>query len=71
VIEGDAPQTVVQGEFASEENTGSSNTQKQQTGRVVGIIKRNWRPYCGIILPSANASVCAPIRFSISSEINC
>ena len=25
----------------------------QPTGRVVGIIKRNWRPYCGTLLPLA------------------
>ncbi len=24
----------------------------QPTGRVIGIIKRNWRPYCGTILPA-------------------
>lgn len=23
----------------------------QPTGRVMGVIKRNWRPYCGILLP--------------------
>ena len=23
------------------------------TGRVVGIIKRNWRPYCGTLQPSS------------------
>ena len=23
----------------------------QPTGKVVGIIKRNWRPYCGMLLP--------------------
>ena len=26
----------------------------QPTGRVVGIIKRNWRPYCGTLLPRAS-----------------
>jgi exosome complex exonuclease DIS3/RRP44 len=26
---------------------------RQTTGRVVGIIKRNWRQYCGILQPSA------------------
>ncbi|KAH3778706.1 exosome complex exonuclease RRP44-like isoform X1 [Dreissena polymorpha] len=26
---------------------------RQPTGRVVGIIKRNWRQYCGILQPSA------------------
>ncbi|XP_033115744.1 exosome complex exonuclease RRP44-like [Anneissia japonica] len=25
---------------------------REPTGRVVGIIKRNWRPYCGILQPS-------------------
>ncbi len=23
------------------------------TARVVGIIRRNWRPYCGILMPSS------------------
>lgn len=23
------------------------------TGRVVGIVRRNWRPYCGMLLPCA------------------
>ena len=26
--------------------------QRQPTGRVVGIIRRKWRQYCGILLPS-------------------
>ena len=25
---------------------------KQPTGRVVGVIKRNWRQYCGMLQPS-------------------
>ena len=29
----------------------------QPTGRVVGIIKRNWRPYCGTLLPLTFSSV--------------
>eukprot|EP00039_Didymoeca_costata_P030881 m.31903 g.31903 ORF g.31903 m.31903 type:complete len:951 (-) comp8358_c0_seq3:35-2887(-) len=28
----------------------------QPTGRVVGISKRNWRPYCGVILPPKRKS---------------
>lgn len=28
----------------------------EPTGRVVGIIKRNWRPYCGTILPLSSMS---------------
>ena len=24
----------------------------QPTGKVVGIVKRNWRQYCGVLLPS-------------------
>lgn len=32
---------------------GSSNKmQKTPTGKVVGIIRRNWRQYCGILQPS-------------------
>ena len=29
----------------------------QPTGRVVGVIKRNWRPYCGTILPLAHSAM--------------
>lgn len=24
------------------------------TGKVIGIIKRNWRNYCGVLLPTSN-----------------
>jgi exosome complex exonuclease DIS3/RRP44 len=30
----------------------NSNKEKQPTGKVVGIIKRKWRQYCGIIQPN-------------------
>ena len=43
---------------SEEEDTTKENTQRQvskslvePTGRVVGIVKRNWRPYCGTLLP--------------------
>ena len=29
----------------------------QPTGKVVGIIKRNWRPYCGTLLPLTNSAM--------------
>uniref|UniRef100_A0A2C9KY59 CSD1 domain-containing protein n=1 Tax=Biomphalaria glabrata TaxID=6526 RepID=A0A2C9KY59_BIOGL len=46
-----------------EENRGLNDSEKliqnkvprelrQPTGRVVGIVKRNWRQYCGILQPS-------------------
>jgi exosome complex exonuclease DIS3/RRP44 len=30
----------------------SNKKEKQPTGKVVGIIKRKWRQYCGIIQPN-------------------
>jgi len=35
--------------------------QRVCTGRVVGIIKRNWRQYCGIIKKSDRSVRCAPL----------
>ncbi|EDV25093.1 uncharacterized protein TRIADDRAFT_25898 [Trichoplax adhaerens] len=47
------------------ETAGLENTAREEklenyiadalpSGKVVGIIKRNWRPYCGILLPNPN-----------------
>ncbi|XP_028406202.1 exosome complex exonuclease RRP44-like [Dendronephthya gigantea] len=45
-------------EEEAEESTAKQNNQrskrKQKSGRVVGIIRRNWRPYCGVLSPSPN-----------------
>lgn len=30
---------------------------KQPTGRVIGIIKRNWRSYCGVLRPKESKTV--------------
>lgn len=32
--------------------------EREPTGRVVGIIRRKWRQYCGILLPSQDKNVC-------------
>ncbi|KAG1650303.1 Exosome complex exonuclease RRP44 [Nymphon striatum] len=34
------------------ENVKSSNSCKNPTGKIIGIIKRNWRQYCGMLRPS-------------------
>lgn len=34
---------------------------RQPTGKIVGIIKRNWRQYCGILQPSALKEVCVAV----------
>lgn len=35
--------------------TAASPAEKQISGRVVAIVKRNWKPYCGSIEPSTSA----------------
>ena len=40
----------------------NEESEKQPTGKIVGIIKRNWRPYCGTI------SVTKPIGTTMSSS---
>ena len=53
VIEGETPATF----NADDGNDLEGGSKKQLTGKVVGIVKRNWRPYCGIILPSSTPNV--------------
>ena len=36
------------------EGTSESSIYVRPTGRVIGIIKRNWRNYCGVLLPTVN-----------------
>eukprot|EP00042_Codosiga_hollandica_P046300 m.485558 g.485558 ORF g.485558 m.485558 type:complete len:1099 (+) comp57208_c0_seq10:182-3478(+) len=59
VIEGEGTQTLGEGQFGDDNEVQQdtvSATKKQTTGRVVGIVKRNWRPYCGVIIPSPSKS---------------
>lgn len=44
--EGEDPGDIVE---ADELVTVSSSSEKTPTGRVVGIIRRKWRQYCGIL----------------------
>ena len=34
----------------------SGRGRARPTGRVVGVLKRNWRPYCGTLLPSESGA---------------
>ena len=44
-------------------SNGDKLSQSQQpTGRVVGIIKRNWRAYCGTLLPLAHSASMSSTR---------
>ena len=36
------------------EGTSESSIYVRPTGRVIGIIRRNWRNYCGVLLPTVN-----------------
>ncbi len=38
-------------EVKSADKNGKKSSPCKETGRIVGIIKRNWRPYCGTLLP--------------------
>lgn len=38
--------------FKSQLKTAVNDKMLKPTGRVVGIIKRNWRPYCGMLSKS-------------------
>uniref|UniRef100_UPI00358EC805 exosome complex exonuclease RRP44-like isoform X1 n=2 Tax=Myxine glutinosa TaxID=7769 RepID=UPI00358EC805 len=37
---------------SEEQVVAAATTARRPTGRVVGIIKRNWRPYCGMLMAS-------------------
>ncbi|XP_022091521.1 exosome complex exonuclease RRP44-like [Acanthaster planci] len=41
-------------DFEENESVSSQPTNSQPSGKVVGIVKRNWRPYCGVLQPSNN-----------------
>lgn len=38
--------------FPSQLKCAASNADLKPTGKVVGIIKRNWRPFCGMLSQS-------------------
>lgn len=38
----------------------------EPTGRVVGIIRKNWRPYCGILMASSTPG---PARFAVPNRL--
>eukprot|EP00126_Sphaerothecum_destruens_P011113 Sdes_comp20858_c0_seq9m17701 len=42
---------------------------QRKTCRVVGVIKRNWRPYCGILLPNHHRQLSA--NSTNNSSLNC
>eukprot|EP01132_Coremiostelium_polycephalum_P004708 gene4708-5880_t len=43
---------------------------KQPTGRVVGIIKRNWKPYCGAVEFKGDAAKATGLHFLLFSPID-
>lgn len=43
---------VLETEKVLDKFVSSNKMQKTPTGKVVGIIRRNWRQYCGILQPS-------------------
>ena len=49
----------------SEEN---SNIEKETTGRVVAIARRNWREYCGSLEPIAEGTIHNYVLFKASSD---
>lgn len=49
----DDPGDVVDDEKILSENKSVATIEKQPTGKIVGIIRRKWRQYCGILQQSA------------------
>lgn len=46
----------------------AAESARKPTGKVVGIIKRNWRPYCGMLNPSQIKEVsldCSMIPYTV------
>lgn len=50
--EEEADDDVLETEEVLDKFVAANKMQKTPTGRVVGIIRRNWRQYCGILQPS-------------------
>lgn len=48
---------VLETEKVLEKFVSSEKMQQTPTGKVVGIIRRNWRQYCGILQPSNTEGV--------------
>ena len=48
-----------------------TSSQVQPTGRVVGIIKRNWRAYCGTLLPLTHSSMSSTRRHTFVPAERC
>lgn len=48
-----------------------NNPQAKPTGRVVGIIKRNWRAYCGTLLPLSHSSMSSTRRHTFVPAERC
>ncbi len=59
------------GERYSKTKTKSNNSSVQPTGRVVGIIKRNWRGYCGTLLPLTHSSMSSTRRHTFVPAERC
>ena len=49
---------------AEEAEGKESNEKKQPTGEIVAIIKRAWRPYCGVIEAPSGSSSSSRVLFS-------
>lgn len=71
---------VIETEKVLDKIISSNKMQKTPTGKIVGIIRRNWRQYCGILQPSniegvmfRKLSLLAPVyiylRFTILSSV--
>lgn len=54
----DDPGDVLEDDKIFDENKNVAAVEKTPTGKVVGIIKRKWRQYCGILQRSALKEVC-------------
>ena len=52
----------------SSSNSGTSSSRRKETGRVMGIIKRNWRPYCGTLLPPQHAPISSTRHLFVAAE---
>lgn len=57
VMRDDSAGTLVEGGQVPDGETALDSVNKQVTGRVVGIVKRNWRHYCGTIMPPQKSHV--------------
>lgn len=49
ILEDDEVRVALDDDIAQQEEKELGTSSKRPTGKVVGIVKRNWRPYCGVI----------------------